>query len=513
MTPLRPSLPLPLRLSAHDRLQLELKTELLCGVPPEARARWVTDLWFVLPQATGIGPDGYRSEDFYEDLRAYTRLKSPVVPLAELVRPSGRGSPLAPLEQLARRAGGVRLTKTERATLLQESKLLCTVLKSQLRDWFADAPAPGADGHGPEEVARAAQLASRLEELVGHWRSVRDGLYSRALKKRCRDVLSYCDESVSLQVEQAALAQILAVPKPLRGEATDRLVALAKDEEAYRGDKGWRTTLDDGTPGKEFVDQVRLLKKYVNSVLHLHLRPARFDSLARQSPAAIAAALAMLWAAAAQIVMLVTLGLELQRGVSLGFLGTFTVAAVGAYVLKDRIKANAVTWVGRRLPALLDDRRQDLFLPDSELPIGRVAERMQFERSTSLPPEIDALRTSSPRAHLVLLADQDVLRYTRHVELRAAEAARRFPRLDGLSDILRLNVWRWIRTYARARKRVPSIDDDGTVSLHKVDNLYFVDVFVRLSRVEPLPATHLAHLRVVLNRRGLVDVEEVCSVA
>ena len=55
--------------------------------------------------------------------------------------------------------------------------------------------------------------------------------------------------------------------------------------------------------------------------------------------------------------MLVTLGLELQRGVSLGFLGTFTVAAVAAYVLKDRIKANAVTWVGRRLPALLDDRR------------------------------------------------------------------------------------------------------------------------------------------------------------
>ncbi len=507
MTPLRPSLPLPLRLSAHDRLQLELKTELLCGVPPESRARWVTDLWFVLPQAAGIGPGAYRPEDFYEDLRTYTRLKSPVVPLPELVRPTGQGSPLAPLQQLARRAGGLRLTSAERASLLQESKLLSTILKSQLRDWFAAAG-------DEDEVARAEQLAGWLEELVGHWRSVRAGLYSRALKRRCRDVLSYCDESISLQVEQAALAQVLAVPKSKRGAATDRLVALAADEGAYRAEKGWRTTLEDrGDRGTEFVDQVRLLKKYVNSVLHLHLRPARFDAIARQGPAAIAAALAMLWAAVAQIVMLLTLGLELQRGVSLGFLGSFTVAAIAAYVLKDRIKANAVSWVGRRMPALVDDRREDLFMPEHDEPIGRVAERMRFESSSSLPPEVDALRTSSARAHLVLLADQDVLRYTRHVDLKAAEAARAFPRLDGLSDILRINVWRWIRTYARARKQIPNLQRNGSVGLRKVDNLYFVDVFVRFRRVEPLPATHLAHLRVAMNRRGLVDVEEVCSVA
>ena len=106
-----------------------------------------------------------------------------------------------------------------------------------------------------------------------------------------------------------------------------------------------------------------------------------------------------------------------------------------------------------------------------------------------------------------------MLRYTRQIELRPRATATAFPRVDGLSDILRLNVWRWIRTYARTRKEIPYVDHKGGVQLRKLDNLYFVDVIVRFQRLEPKPATHLAHLRLALNRRGLVEVEEVGQTA
>ena len=510
MTANRQELPLPIRLTAHDRLQLEIKTELLSPGSTNEKAAWCVDLWFVLPQATGIAPGSYQSKEFYEDLRCYTRLKTPVVPLQELVRPDGLGSPLAPLNMLAHRAQGGRLTQSEQRTLLQESKLLSAVLKSQLRDWFSAQATlkPNA------LRAKAAELEDMLGSLVASWRGLRAELDSQNLPERCRDVLSYTDESLSIQVETAALDQILQLPEDMRdGEVSLKLKALADAERQHRLERGWRSLVDGKNRGSDYIDQARLIKKYVSSVLHLHLRTARWDWVARQGVPAFAAGLAMFWAVAAQLAMFLALDMQLQRGVSLGFIGTFSVLAVAAYILKDRIKANTVSALNRRLPAVLSDRRNDLFMPELDEPVGRVSERMSFERSSEMPEDVQAMRTASARAHLLLLAPQDVLRYTRQIDLKPRLAATLFPRIDGISDILRLNVWRWIRTYARARKEIPYVDQRGDVQRRKLDNLYFVDVIVRFQRLSPSPATHLGHFRLALNRRGLVGVEEVAQTA
>jgi len=506
VTRLPPTTPLPVRLTAHDRLQLEIKTELLSPGPSVEKASWCVDLWFALPQATGIAPGSYSSDDFYEDLRSYTRLKTPVVPLADLVRATGPGSPLSALSALASTSRGSRVTGSEARTVVQECKLLSAILKSQLRDRFMAQS--GLETDSVEE--EALELADLLTDLMTAWRSVREQLDSYELPERCRDVLSYTDESLSVQTETAALDQVLALPKERRdAAAASRLKGLADQERAHREDKGWRTLVGDAHEGSEYVDQARLLKKYVSSVLHLHLQPNRWDGLARAGIPAFAAGLAMLWAVGAQIGMFLAWDMQLQRGVSFGFLGVFTLLAVIAYILKDRIKAGTTRALTRRLPAVLSDRRNDLHMPDLEEPVGRISERMGFVRSSEMPPDVQALRTASTRAHLLLIADQDVLHYSRRIDMRPRLTATQFPRVDGLSDILRLNVWRWIRTYARTRKAIPFVDDDGEVQTRKLDNLYFVDVIVRFERLAPTPASQLSHLRLALNRRGLVGVEEV----
>ena len=131
------------------------------------------------------------------------------------------------------------------------------------------------------------------------------------------------------------------------------LTALAREEQAHRSGKGWRTTLDADAPGEEYIDQARLIKKYVSSALHLHLRTARGDWLVRQGAFAVAAGIAMAWAVIAQLLMFVALDMQLRAGVSLGFMGSFMALAVGAYVLKDRIKANAAPALSRRLNTYL----------------------------------------------------------------------------------------------------------------------------------------------------------------
>ena len=507
MTPLLHSPPLPVRLTKHDRLQLEVKTELLSPGPSVRKAAWVMDMWFVLPQATGIAPGGYSSDDFYEDVRAYVRLKTPDVDLEQLCRVDGLSSPLAVLQTLRHRSHGGNLTAGERSLLRQETKLLCGMLKTQLRDFDMSST-----GCGPDElVDEAGRLAGLLGGLVTSWRGLRSDLRER-VAWRGKEVLDFSDESISVQVELAALDLLIRLPKARREEPGPlALKALAEAESAYREDKGWRTVVHESEDG-EFIDQARLLKKYVSSVLHLHLRPVRFDGVARQGALGLAAGLAMGWAVFAQLVMLFAWDLQPQKGVSLGFVTSFSVLAILAYVLKDRIKAATGAALSKRLSALLSDRRHEIVLPEASKPSGRLSERMCFESSDDLPPDVAALRTASSRNLLLLRATQDVLRYTRQIDLQARHATAMFPRLDGLSDILRINVWRWIRTYATARKQVPFIDPDGKLGVRKLDNLYFVDVIVRFERLEPEPATRLSQFTLALNRRGIVSVHEVGGV-
>ena len=507
MTRLAQGPPLPVRLSKHDRLQLEVKSELLCAAPGVTEAEWVLDLWFVLPQATGISPDGYTPDEFYEDVRAYVRLKTPEVGLDELCRADGRGSPLAVLSLLRHRAHEGRLTRAEHGLLYQEAKLLCAMLKTQLRQHDLTI----AELDSEPLLTALGTLAEQLGELLSTWRDVREDLRER-VDRRGREVLDFTDESISIQIELAALESVGRLPKDQHADArAAALVSLAEGESGYRRRKGWRTVVQED-PGGDFVDQARLLKKYVSSVLHLHLTPVRFDGMARQGALGVAAGLAMGWAVFAQLVMLFAWDLQPQKGVGIGFVTSFSVLAILAYVLKDRIKATTSAALSKRLTGILNDRRHDITLPEAEAPSGRVSERMCFESSSDLPEDVQALRTASSRNLLLLRAEQDVLRYTRQVELKVRQATELFPRLDGLSDILRINVWRWIRTYARARKEIPFVDDDGKVAVAKLDNLYYVDVIVRFQRTAPEPATRLSQLKLALNRRGIVSVEEVSVV-
>lgn len=489
---------LGLRVRAHDRLQLEIKSELWVQDPTGPRNSWRLDAWFVLPVASGIGPGHYEKAAFYEDLQTRLRLKTPFVGLEQLCRPNGANSPLSALRQIAEAPSRQPLDAAERSALQREPRLLCAMFKSELRDWSADVDAP---------AAVAPELAGHLEALTQTWRHLHIQLGKRPLTPRAEETLSFCDESLSVQIEAAALEHLAAIPPD--APSADRLRAVARAEVAHRAGHTWRTNLSDATAGAEYVDQARLLKRFTAAALSIRLRPNRLHGYAQQGVLAIAAALAMLWAVVAQIGMLFAWGLQPQRGVSVSFLMAFTVLAVVAYALKDRIKANASAALERRLSGRLSDRSLDLHLPATDRTVGRVSERMEFTTTADLPPDVADLHRTSARNLLLLRGERDVLRFTRMIDLRPRLAVASFPRLDGLTDVARLNVWRWIRTFARDRKVVAALEADGTVGQRKLRNHYFVDAFVRLQRLEPEPVSHLLHLKVALNRRGIAEVEVV----
>ena len=88
----------------HDRHQFELKLAYTLDDVKEAKSHDLT-LYFFLPKSLGVGPSTYAKRDFFNDLIAYLRLKTPAVLLRELVK--GPSGPLqmveASMASLARR--------------------------------------------------------------------------------------------------------------------------------------------------------------------------------------------------------------------------------------------------------------------------------------------------------------------------------------------------------------------------------------------------------------------------
>lgn len=473
-----------------------------------AKVTYEVDAWFWLPEAAGISASDYDPESFYGNLRTYTRLKTPNVPLAALARISGQGSPLAALELLRQRLTPRGLSSEDRAVLLTETKLLGAILKAAIRRMFRDLgdPEPAA------LAAAAVTLAEDLESLVATWRTLLSPLQTHARKGITRRALRFCDESVSVQVEQGALGMLKRIEdQPALEETAQRLRQLATTEIAYRTEQEWRTVLgeEQGEPDVAYLDQSQLLKKYTASALHLHTKDHAVDTWARQGASSLAAGLAMFWAVTAQLFMLVALGLQLERGLSAGIVIVFTLLTILSYVLKDRIKVLMGARLAEQLPEWIDDRRRLLLFSKDAPALGQVSERMTFVSQDDVPEDLAAARLASHSTRLVREAKREVLRYRRRVELRPRTAGEAFVRLDGLTDILRLSVWRWVRTLSRARRELLALDADGRVQSRQIPNLYDIDVLVRLQRLDPLPTSEIRQFRIAVNRRGIVSVEDL----
>ena len=483
----------PVRLSRHDRHQLEVKTEYLSPSVDTGRVEWQLDLWFVLPNAAGVGAADYPPDDFYADLRSYLRLKTPHVPLDQLCRGDGAASPLAALRSVLFRASPGQIRRSDADVIVSEGKLLCSILKSELRDWTDALPADEAG-----LIGAGRDLAGWLEALLREWREVSGQLLGFPLPEPVRDALNFCDESLSLQAEGAALALWERIEEsPGARQVRAALQDVARAEEEHRRDRGWPTVADDAS----YVDQARLLKKYVASVLHLGIDTSRWHSWARHGALGVAAGIAMAWAVFAQVLMLLALDLELQRDVSLGVLIAFGVGAVVAYVLKDRIKATLGASLARRLPRWLSDRRHELKLDGS--PVGTLDEWMGFVEQDRLPAEVGTMLEGSLRNRVLKATPQEILHYHRRLAFRPLTAARQFPRVDGLTEVLRVHLARWVRTLAGTRKDVAFLDGHRTLPNH-----YYADVLVRFERIGPSRDVRTGQMRLVLDRRGLVAVEE-----
>jgi len=182
-------------------------------------------------------------------------------------------------------------------------------------------------------------------------------------------------------------------------------------------------------------------------------------------------------------------------------------------VLKDRIKAVTGEFLLRR--ARTHDHAHWIYgesLPDLGVKdfAARSGEAVVFLSPEEVPSEVREVRLQRRTVRHLETAGEEVIHYRKL--LTAGDKGAGLPEGYRIRDILRVNLRHFLTRLDDPLDRVDAWDADRGAFVHvELPKVYHLNVVarVRRERVGDAPEVRFAHLRVVLNKDGIVRAEEV----
>ncbi|MFZ9887377.1 MAG: hypothetical protein ACO3JL_07730, partial [Myxococcota bacterium] len=415
------------QVKTRDRRTLEVRQILPLPAPGDT-AHHSVDLYLYFPRSFGIGPESFSRQDFYRDGQAYLRLTSTGLSLStlhDLKHPSNPAAILRKQLPLLLRPDG-----PDADTLSSLAKLLGAEL--------ADAAAREADGvrellrqqDGSDEMVASlkAQLRAAVEQLcrdalsaLGTLRRVRAKAtaFRSLAPPRVFDSLAFAEEYACAVVDEelAGLGRQLEETSWLRdgtGFATELRLRIAHTaEEVNRRRQSQGFAVPWGHSPEYYSYRIGLVKKELQRALYLDTRSTARDPFVTNAAAMVAAGLAATWATLA--------ALPLWTGKWTSGEGAYFLAlAVGAYILKDRIKEWTRNLVAQRL-LVFDYDRKIVGNALSRVGLGRFSgraqERFSYAREEDIPAEVRRLRLMNRTVRGVTPELEQVMHYRRAIEL------------------------------------------------------------------------------------------------
>jgi len=249
-----------------------------------------------------------------------------------------------------------------------------------------------------------------------------------------------------------------------------------------------------------------LLKKELQRALYIDTRRIVKDPFYRNTAAMVAAGIAATWATLAQL-PLWRGGWTTKQGVF------FLLAAVGAYILKDRIKEWVREGLLRRFVKWDHDQRiRGEALANVGLGnlVGRAKERVRFCDDEELPPAVRDIRRARRTVRGASLELENTLHYTRSISL-APETDGSVPEGFAVREIFRLNLEPFLSRLDATKDIVDFYDQDtGKFASRAMPRVYHMNV-VLVSTDNVTQLQRLVRYRVVLNKKGIKRVDLVAE--
>ena len=503
-----------LELSARDRRTLELRQHFVLPHSKDVEVAYETRVWFYFPRGFGISAQTWSPEEFYRDANTFMRLHAPGLSLKDFANLEHTHNPAAILRR--------QLPKLieEHAPTGESLDILAKTLGAE----FADAVTTAVRG-----LVRAIQTAHAQDDLGAMLADVRSCCVDvqralgairrlRAKARAYRSVaaptllpsLSFAEEYASAVVDErlAELARVIDTAVVLRdglGTALSMRLAVADAAEAVhrrRREQGFPTPTGTAhTSPEHFTYRLGVLKKEMQRALYVDTRSGRIDPFFRNSAAMVAAGLAATWATLAQ-------GPLLQGGLSGSQSTVLFSAAVGAYVLKDRIKEwSRVMLTKKLLPWDHNDRIVGDALACAGLGrlIGRASEQVRWIKDDVIPVAVDELRKRQRTVRGVAELEH-VLCYRRRVQFDGADEP--VPEGFGVQELMRLSLDEVVKRLDDPIDEVSFYDPvTGAFERTGMPKVYHLNVVAETSAAGT--ETRLSRFRVIVNQDGVVRIDTV----
>ena len=483
------------------------------------------DAYFFVPRNVGVNRANYPRDDFYGDVTALMRLDAVALPLERL---SNLDDPASPLHQLAAVLHEYRTSPRPppSQSLLVPVKLYAFLFgeavkaeSKQLRQLCRGLREGDLEGEA-HALTAVREALGRIKEGLWAYRRLRGAFwpFEQLCHRSFVEALRTADEFMSLYLEErlAMLVDaIAAMPQLYDGtgfvaRVRQAVTEVAAGEDGYRAKYGYLRFAHGAPHGGEFFSYgTSYLKKSVHQALYLDFRSVKNQDLFfRNAVAGVAAALGAIWAFATALpATLANLPASTQ------FL--LFLAAVGAYVLKDRIKAVSNEFLTNRL------RKYDhaFWLQGASLAtlgLGmlriRLREGMRYLTSSEVPSQVSRQRLSRRTLRRAEAFLEEVIHYRKELYLSAEDETSKPPEGYRLRDILRINLRHFLVRLDEPIDRVAFYDTTKCAfAWAELPKVYHLNLVLELRRVGEtgIVQERMEHLRVVLSKTGIVRVEKV----
>ncbi len=481
-------------LRVHDRTHLEFAIDYRLREHQRVE-KFEWEAYFFAPESLRLDSRTYSKEDVYEDLQTYVRFAVPECTYHELV--------------------DVPLERDRSALLANDTELAIRELRlfaCQVRASGAEAKAHIVEGlengeERPRFMAAAHRMISDTDVISDRLRTV------LALAKGRPDPLEtamlWIDEDVSRLLE-TLMGNLALGTRGCEAGATEigQSVIVAAEAAAlrqarYRDEAGLEGVGRVGMKSRR-IEQIEfrrhVLKRFTSSVLWLspEVRPAATWVLHVLN--AVAAAAAMAFA----VVAAIWNGADMSSNIT-----RWAIVAIIAYALKDRIKALLQSSFAGVVSRNFADRSWRIRDRERKIELGGMEEQSGFVAFSDVPKEVLEVRRTTRRHVLEEQArPETVLFHRKEVLLKRDRIAAADPRFDALTEILRLDMRRWlVNTDDPKRSFVFADPDAGVLGRAMAPRVYNIAVVYRLRHEGEAAPWH--RVRVVVSRKGIRRVETI----
>jgi hypothetical protein len=498
------------RIGVHDDNQFEVKLDYSIDASAR-RSRYVIETYLFVPRSLGLDPHTYHREQFYGDIQAYIRFKTPKVSLRALLDPDNEASPLLRMQARVPEVGADQVVDLD-GRFGSEVRLFACVFRVGVRDQVRALSERVGSLQGQararsvlvEDIDRLAlRLADDVSAVLEHFRGYRADFVHPRRARWIQELYAFADEFVSLAVERNFTRLVAAldedpVVRDACSSARARIVERVVAEQAHRRNAGYESVLSATRGSDQYVHRIGALKKLMSSVLFLDMTKQSSGRRAANVGAGIAAAVAMLFSTIAAIWSQNRYGINSQA---------FVIALVVSYVFKDRIKEWLRTYFNKQFSRWLWDFSVTIRDPGNDDVVGRCREMFNFVDLADVPHAVyearhcDATTVLEPKCK-----PETVVKHVKEVTLHGRKIAAAHGRLLDVKDIVRFNVSNLLTRMDDPIHLVERFQADEVRHI-PCPKTYHVNVVMTLRAASG--ERSYERFRVVLDKSGIRHLQEV----